>query len=72
MDQPPLFKWHHFAGEIIVCGVRWYLRYAHSYRDVVELMQKCGISVDHRTVFRWVQRYAPEVDKRCRPHLAAM
>src|SRR5262245_8170675 len=28
MDQPPLFKWRHFAGEIIVCGVRWYLRYA--------------------------------------------
>ena len=72
MDQPPLFKWHHFAGEIIVCGVRWYLRYALSYRDVEELMQEREVSVDHTTMFRWVQRYAPELDKRCRPHLAAM
>jgi transposase-like protein len=69
MDQPPLFKWRHFAGEIIVCGVRWYLRYALSYRDVEELMQERGVAVDHTTVFRWVQRYAPELDKRCRPHL---
>jgi transposase-like protein len=69
MDQPPLFKWRHFTGEIIVCGVRWYLRYALSYRDVEELMQERGVSVDHTTVFRWVQRYAPELDKRCRPHL---
>ena len=28
MDKPPLFKWRHFTGEIILCGVRWYLRYA--------------------------------------------
>jgi transposase-like protein len=27
--------------------------------------------VDHTTVFRWVQRYSPEVEKRCRPHLKA-
>jgi len=71
MDQPPLFKWRHFAGEIIVCGVRWYLRYALSYRDVEELMQERGVSVDHTTVFRWVQRYAPELDRRCRPALRA-
>ena len=42
MDQPPLFKWRHFVGEIIVCGVRWYLRYALSYRDVEELMRERG------------------------------
>jgi hypothetical protein len=71
MDQPPLFKWRHFAGEIIVCGVRWYLRFALSYRDVEELMQERGVFVDHTTVFRWVQRYAPELDKRCRPQLTA-
>ena len=27
--------------------------------------------VDHTTIYRWVQRYAPELDKRCRPHLKA-
>jgi IS6 family transposase len=66
-----LFKWRHFAPEVIVCGVRWYLRYALSYRDIEELLRERGLHVDHTTVFRWVQRYAPELDKRCRPRLKA-
>jgi transposase, IS6 family len=41
------------------------------YRDVEELARERGLSVDHTTVFRWVQRYAPEVDRRCRPYLRA-
>jgi IS6 family transposase len=56
---------------IILCAVRWYLRYALSYRDVEELMRERGVWVDHTTVFRWVQCYAPELDKRCRPQLKA-
>ncbi len=32
-------------------------------------MRERGLSVDHTTVFRWVQRYAPEINKRIRPHL---
>jgi transposase-like protein len=28
-----------------------------------------GLDVDHTTVFRWVQRYAPEINKRVRQHL---
>jgi transposase, IS6 family len=68
MDQPPLFQWRHCAGEIMVCGVRWYLRYALSYRDGEALRQERGVAVAHTTVFRWVQRSAPELDKRCRPH----
>jgi transposase-like protein len=55
-----------------MCGVRWYLRYALSYCDVEGLLLGLGVSVDHTTVFRWVQRYAPELDKRCRPPLAEM
>jgi transposase, IS6 family len=69
MPQAPLFKWRHFTAEVILCAVRWYLRYALSYRDVEELLRERGVSADHTTVFRWVQRYAPELDKRCRPHL---
>lgn len=71
MSDSPLFKWRHFEAEIIVCAVRWYLRYALSYRDVEELMRERGLAVDHTTIFRWVQRYAPELDKRCRPLLKA-
>ncbi len=34
-------------------------------------MLERGLRVDHSTIYRWVQRYAPELDKRCRPHLQA-
>jgi transposase-like protein len=33
------------------------------------MMRERGLDVDHSTVFRWVQRYAPEINKRMRPHL---
>jgi transposase, IS6 family len=69
MSDPSLFKWRHFEADIILCAVRWYLRYALSYHDVEELLQERGVRVDHTTVFRWVQRYAPELDQRCRPCL---
>jgi hypothetical protein len=45
-----------------------YLRFSLSYRDVEELLQR-GMSADHVTVWRWVQRYAPELDRRLRSHL---
>jgi len=32
-------------------------------------MAERGLSVDHTTVYRWVQHYAPELEKRCRSHL---
>ena len=32
-------------------------------------MRERGLSVDHTTIFRWVQRYAPEINRRIRPHL---
>jgi transposase, IS6 family len=67
-EQHP-FKWRHFQPDIILLCVRWYLRYALSYRDLEEMMGERGLSVDHTTIYRWVQRYAPEWEKRCRPHL---
>ncbi|MBB1166298.1 IS6 family transposase, partial [Lactobacillus rhamnosus] len=64
-----LFKWRHFEKKIILLNVRWYLRYALSYRDLEEMMLERGIKVDHTTIYRWVQRYSPEIEKRCRSHL---
>jgi transposase-like protein len=49
--------------------VRWYLRYSLSYRDLEEMMEERGLAVDHTTIYRWVQAYAPELEKRIRPHL---
>lgn len=69
MSTTPLFKWHHFQAEIILLNVRWYCRYALSYRDLEEMMQERGVEVDHSTINRWVLKYAPQLDKRIRPHL---
>ncbi|GHO60704.1 IS6 family transposase [Ktedonobacter robiniae] len=69
MREQHLFKWRHFETAIILLCVRWYLRYALSYRDLEEMMRERGLQVDHTTIYRWVQRYAPELEKRCRPHL---
>jgi len=49
--------------------VRWYLSYPLSYRQVAEMVNERGLDIHHTTVFRWVQEYGPEIDKRCRPHL---
>ena len=71
MSNPSPFKWRHFEAEIILLCVRWYLRYSLSYRDLEEMMRERGLHVDHTTIYRWVQRYAPELEKRSRPHLKA-
>ena len=63
------FKWRHYAPDVILLCVRWYCHYQLSYRDVEEMMKERGLDVDHSTVFRWVQRYAPEINKRIRQHL---
>jgi len=43
------FKWKHYAGEIILLNVRWYLKYALSYRNLQEMMAERGVEVDHTT-----------------------
>lgn len=43
--------------------------YPLSYRQVAEMVKERGLDVHHTTVFRWVQKYGPELDRRCRPHL---
>src|SRR2546423_1547628 len=71
MDQQNPFKWRHFEADIILLCVRWYVRYSLSYRDLEEMMRERGLCVDHTTIYRWVQQYAPELEKRCKPHLKA-
>ncbi|VCY90560.1 Putative transposase (identified by ISEscan HMM) [Klebsiella pneumoniae] len=53
-------------GDVILWAVRWYCRYPISYRDLEEMLAERGISVDHTTIYRWVQCYAPEMEKRLR------
>src|SRR5829696_1750704 len=63
------FKGRQFTAEIILWAVRWYLQFPISYRDLERMFSDRGIQVDHTTLFRWIQAYAPELDKRMRPHL---
>src|SRR6266536_3581529 len=62
-------------------GLRWFpvpaggglgrgprvLRYGLSYRVVEELLAERGVTVDHVTVYRWVQRFTPEFIEAARP-----
>jgi transposase-like protein len=56
-----------FPREVITLSVRWYLRFALSYRDVEELLAERGVDVDHVTVCRWVQRFTPLLAEAARP-----
>src|SRR3954467_15919257 len=66
-DQP--FKGRQFTDEVILWAVRWYLMFPISYRDLELMLRDRGVEVDHSTVFRWIQAYAAELEKRIRPHL---
>lgn len=63
------FRGFRFPAEIILWAVRWYLRFPVSYRDLEAMLADRGAEVDHVTLYRWVQRFAPELEKRLRRHL---
>lgn len=59
-----MFKRQHYPAAIIVqCCVRRYLAYALSLRNLEEMMAERGIDVDHSTLYRWVLRLVPVMDK---------
>jgi len=62
-----VFAGFRFPPEVISVAVRWYLRYGLSYRDVEELLAERGVTVDHVSVYRWVQRFTPEFIEAARP-----
>ena len=70
-SRPALFRKRQFEPIIIVTCVRWYFRFSLSLRDIKELMAERGLAVDHTTIWRWVQRYGPEIHRRLRGHLKA-
>ena len=62
--RPPLFWKRKFEPQVIVTCVRWYLRFCLSLRDLEELMAERGLAVDHTSIWRWVQTYGPELNRR--------
>ena len=67
--RPSLFRKRQFEPAIIVTCVRWYCRFSLSLRDLKELMAERGLAVDHTTIWRWIQRYGPELHRRLRGQL---
>jgi IS6 family transposase len=51
---------------VILWAVRWYCKYGISYREPQEMLAERGGNVDHTMIYRWVQPYAPEMEKRLR------
>jgi transposase-like protein len=45
------------------------LRYPLAYQHVSEIVAERGVKLDARCIWRWMQTYAPELNRRCRPHL---
>jgi hypothetical protein len=48
------FQGAHFAKDVILTCMWWYLAYPLNYRQVEELMQERGVAVDHATTNRGV------------------
>jgi transposase-like protein len=67
--RPIHSKGRHFPGELILLCVRWYVRYPLAYQHVAEMVRERGVEVDASCIWRRVQVYVPELNKRCRPHL---
>ena len=57
------FKGSQFERDIILWGVRWYVAYPISYRQLEEMMQERGVEVDHSSLNRWVLKFTPALDQ---------
>jgi transposase, IS6 family len=69
--ETDLFKWRHYESEIILLCVRWYLRYALSYRDLEEMMNERDLSVDHTTIYRSRSAVCAGIGEKITPSSAA-
>ena len=66
------FEGFRFPPEVIMLAVRWYLRFGLSYRDLEELLAERGVTVDHVTLYRWVQRFTPILIDAADPYRCAV
>jgi hypothetical protein len=57
------FKGRPFEREIVLRGVRWYVAYPISYRQLEEMMGERGVEVDHSPLNRWMLKHVPLLEK---------
>lgn len=76
MQRQQPFKRHRFPSLIILSAVQMYLLNPLSYQDVADLLggRAVDVDVDRSTVFRWVQKFGPELARRteCRLRRASL
>ena len=68
MTDARTFRGCRFPAAVILWAVRWSLQCPLSYRDLEAMLADRGVAVDPTTLYRWVQRFAPELEKRTRRH----
>jgi len=56
------FRGHRFERDLILTSVRWYLVYPLSDRNLEEMLAERGVEVDHSSVYRWVQKFTPQLE----------
>ena len=60
------FKGRHFQRDIILWAVRWYCKYGISFTvSCRRCWLNAGVKCRSPTIYRWVQRYAPEMENGC-------
>jgi transposase, IS6 family len=69
MTAARAFRGCRFPAAVILWAVRWSLRFPLSSRDLGRMLADRGVEVDHVSLYRWVQRFAPELERRVRRHL---
>ena len=62
--RDPIFRYRRYEEDIVVLCVRWYISYRLSLRDLTEIMAERGLAIYPSTIWRWVQRFVPEFEKR--------
>ena len=62
--RDPMFRYRRHEDGIVVLCVRWYISYRLSLRDLTEMMAARGLALYPSTIWRWVQRFVPEFEKR--------
>ena len=60
------FKGSHFERDVILWGIRWYVAYPVSYRQIGETMAERGVEVDHATLNRWMLKKCPDTGQEFR------
>jgi IS6 family transposase len=45
-----IFKWRHYQADIILFALRWYASTALTYRQLANLLNERGLSINHTTI----------------------